>query len=426
MKHLSIVCFLLCAFCAKAQDDAYFPPLDGSEWETVDPATLGWCTEELDTLQAFLDDRNTKGFLILYKGRIAVEYYFDTFTEDSLWVWNSAGKTLTAFTVGIAQQEGFLDINDPASDYLGEGWTSCTPEQENAITIWHQLTMTSGLNDQVPDVFCTDPECLGFLEPPGERWAYHNGPYTLLTQVVAAATGQTWNQYVYDKVAGEIGMNGLYFPIGYNRIYISTPRDMARFGLLMLNNGNWDGNQLLTDQDYFEALTTPSQDLNESYGYLWWLNGQDSYMLPGIQFAFPGSLVPSAPDDMVAAIGKDSQLINLVPSEDICVIRMGSTPDDALVSISFNVDLWNLLSNLFCSEVAVAEKQAADAMAYPLPANQVVHLEGLPADVEWSCYTLTGRQVASGNGRQIDVSAFENGAYMVVTPQQRFRILVVH
>lgn len=425
MKHLSWILILISS-CAFAQNDTYFPPLNGSEWETVDPATLGWCTEELDTLEAFLDDRNTKGFLILYKGRIAVEYYFDTFTQDSLWVWNSAGKTLTAFLVGMAQQEGLLDINDPVSDHLVEGWTSCTPEQEAEITIWHQLTMTTGLNEEVDDWYCTDPACLEYLAPPGERWAYHNGPYTLLTDVLQSVSGQTINQFATQRLSAPTGMSGFYFPVGYNRIYISTPRDMARFGLLMLNNGNWDGNQLMADQSYFEALTFPSQDINESYGYLWWLNGQDSYMLPGLQIEIPGMLVPSAPEDMVAAIGKDSQLINLVPSEDICVIRMGSTPDDALVSVTFNTDLWNLLSNLFCGGVAVSEQVTTEATAYPVPAQEVVYLDGVPADVAWICYSLTGREIASGRGQAIDVRAFENGAYVVSTAQHRFRILVVH
>ena len=57
---------------------------------------------------------------------------------------------------------------------------------------------------------------------------------------------------------------------------------MARFGLLILNNGNWDGNQIMTDTNYFNQMLNSSQSLNESYGYLWWLNGKTSYMLPGL------------------------------------------------------------------------------------------------------------------------------------------------
>ncbi|MDA0973987.1 MAG: serine hydrolase, partial [Bacteroidetes bacterium] len=64
----------------------------------------------------------------------------------------------------------------------------------------------------------------------------------------------------------------------------SKTRDMARFGLLALSDGVWDGDSLISDQGYLQAMTSSSQDLNLSYGYLWWLNGQESHMLPGLEF----------------------------------------------------------------------------------------------------------------------------------------------
>ncbi|HEX2535137.1 MAG TPA: serine hydrolase domain-containing protein, partial [Chitinophagaceae bacterium] len=74
-------------------------------------------------LEAFLQLKKTKAFIILKNGRMVKERYFGTFTADSLWFWASAGKTLTAFVVGVAQQEGKLDIDDKTSKYLGTGWT---------------------------------------------------------------------------------------------------------------------------------------------------------------------------------------------------------------------------------------------------------------------------------------------------------------
>lgn len=134
--------------------------------------------------------RNSKAFLVLKDGRIVIEHYFGTFTQDSLWYWASAGKSLTAFLVGKAQEEGFLDINDPSSDYLGAGWTSCTPLQEGAITVRNQLTMTTGLDDGTGDTDCTDPACLQYLARPGTRWAYHNAPYTMLDGVISMRPGK--------------------------------------------------------------------------------------------------------------------------------------------------------------------------------------------------------------------------------------------
>jgi CubicO group peptidase (beta-lactamase class C family) len=113
--------------------DIYFPPaVPGSAWETLDPTTLGWCPERIDSLYDFLEAKNTKAFLVLKSGRIVLEHYFGTFTQDSLWYWASAGKTLTSTMVGMAQEDGFLDINEPTSNYLGTGWTAETPAQEAA------------------------------------------------------------------------------------------------------------------------------------------------------------------------------------------------------------------------------------------------------------------------------------------------------
>ncbi|HRS40318.1 MAG TPA: serine hydrolase, partial [Bacteroidia bacterium] len=97
----------------------YFPPLTGTNWDTISPASLGWCTQYLDTIADFNAQRGSKAFLILKDGKIAVEQYYGTFTRDSLWYWASAGKTLTSFLTGIAQEEGYLDITRPTSDYLG-------------------------------------------------------------------------------------------------------------------------------------------------------------------------------------------------------------------------------------------------------------------------------------------------------------------
>ena len=79
---------------------------------------------------------------------------------------------------------------------------------------------------------------------------------------------------------------------------------MARFGLLMLNRGKWE-NEVILDQAFFDDATQSSQALNQAYGYMWWLNGKQSYMLPQSQFTFTGSLVPAGPGDMVMALGKN-------------------------------------------------------------------------------------------------------------------------
>lgn len=350
MKYTLLLLLIVANVFAKGQ--IYFPPNTGNTWATITPAELGWCEDQIPELLTFLESNNTKAFIVLKNGKIVIENYFGTFTQDSLWYWASAGKTLTSYLVGIAQQNGQLSINDLSSSYLGSGWTSCTAAQENNITVRNQLTMTSGLDDGVADPYCTDPNCLVYSADAGTRWAYHNGPYTLLDGVLEGATGQTLNGLVFSALKQPTGMDGFFFQSGYNNVYLSTARSMARFGILMQNGGNWNGNQLMTDANYYQEMITPSQNLNNSYGYLWWLNGQSSYMIPQAQIVIPGMMFPNAPSDVYAAIGRDGQFLNVSPSEGLVFIRMGNAPDNSLVPFLLNDQIWEKLNYVMCTPVA--------------------------------------------------------------------------
>lgn len=419
MKSIKLL-FLSLLFLATANAQTlYFPPTSGNNWDTLSPASLGWCVNQVDTLYDYLQSNNTKAFILLKDGKIVLEKYFGTFTQDSLWYWASAGKTITAYMTGIAQQEGHLSISDTTSDYLGQGWTVCTPAQEEKITVRHQLTMTSGLDDGVPDHHCTLDTCLQYLADAGTRWAYHNGPYTLLDGVIENATGVTLNTYTYQKLLQPTGMSGLFVPSGYNNLFVSKPRSMARFGLLMLNRGNWNGNQLMTDSAYFNQMVNTSQNLNESYGYLWWLNGKPSFKLPGLQLNFPGPLFPAAPMDLFAALGKNGQFINVVPSQNIVLIRMGNAPSGGEVPALMNDTIWQKLNLVMCNTSSVAGSGTVSPQVnlYPNPAGAYT-VVSLPGSVfDYALFDVTGALVRSKNGSAtettIDTAELPAGIYML-------------
>ncbi|MEM9053373.1 MAG: serine hydrolase [Bacteroidota bacterium] len=142
----TIVLLVFWSMSALGFGQIYFPPTDGNDWETTSPQELGWCEESIDTLLTFLDTNNTKAFMILKEGRIVLEEYFDDHSEDALWYWASAAKTLTATLAGKALEDGLMQIDDPVSEYLGTGWTSCDSIEEYERTIFHQLTMTSSFD----------------------------------------------------------------------------------------------------------------------------------------------------------------------------------------------------------------------------------------------------------------------------------------
>jgi len=346
MKEFLFIFLISFSIFSKAQ--TYFPPQNNSQWDTISPSNFNWCQDKIDSLYIFLDSTNTKSFILLKGGRIVLEKYFNGHSDTSYWYWASAGKTLTSFITGIAQQEGYLNIYDTTSNYLGSGWTNCLSTDEEKITIWNQLTMTSGLDELVTDPFCTDDTCLNYLADAGTRWAYHEAPYTLLRPVVENATNQGFNLYAYQKILNPTGMDGLFVYNGYGNIFSSTTRSMARFGLLIQNHGNWDGNKIMTDTNYFNQMISTSQSLNNSYGYLWWLNGKSSYRLPIFQTVFFGKMFQNAPDDLIAALGKNGQIIHVVPSEDMVVVRMGENPNNSLIPLNYSIELWNYINDLSC------------------------------------------------------------------------------
>ena len=265
IKSLLLFIALFQLIMVKGQS-SYFPPISGNDWDTTSPRSLSWCNDKIDSLYQYLSSQNTKSFILLKDGKIVLEKYFGTHTQNDAWYWASAGKTLTATMVGIAQQENFLSINDTSSKFLGKGWSSCTPEQEAKITIKNQLSMTTGLDDGVPNSSCTLDTCLKFKAASGTRWSYHNGPYTILDKVIENATGTTLNNYTTQKLKSKIGMTGSFVKVDYNNVYFSTARSMARFGLLMLNKGKWNGNAVLTDTNYFSTSTVRQQFLTMHEG----------------------------------------------------------------------------------------------------------------------------------------------------------------
>ena len=318
----------------------YFPPV-GDTWETISPQTLGWDVTKLNEAIAYAGTKNTYGLIILHKGRIVTENYWNGWDKNTVYYIASAGKTVTAFLAGIAQQEGQLNINSKTSTYLGNGWTSAPLAKENLITVKHQLTMTTGLEYNVPDDNCLTPACLTYKADAGSFWYYYNAPYRLVEDVIASATGTNYNIYTKTKLADKIGMKN-YTWINYT-LWLNS-RDMARFGLLILNKGTWNGTQLMTDQNYFTAMTNTSQNLNNSYGYLWWLNGKSSFMVPGATLVIPGMLNPAAPSDMISALGKGDKKIYVIPSKDLVVIRHGDDTGDAVLGpSSFDNTFWTKL-----------------------------------------------------------------------------------
>lgn len=373
-KFTLLILITLLSFSIKSQS-LYFPPTTGNVWDSILPSNLNYCQARIDSLYNYLQAKNTKSFILLKDGKRVLEKYFGTYTKDSLWYWASASKSLASFITGVAQQKGYININNKVSQYLGTGWTSAPLVKENLINVKHLITMTSGLNDAPPlpcDNEDTAKTCLTYLADAGTRWAYHTGAYRKVQDVVSNAVGQNYNSITNNWIESKTGMSGAWF----QQVYYSKARDMARFGLLNLNKGIWNTDTLLKDTSYFRAMTNTSQNLNLAYGYLWWLNGKASGMAPGFQIVFPGPLMSNAPTDMYAALGKNDQKIYVVPSTNMVVVRQGNTAGGfSLAASAFDNVLWDYINKLDCSVTSITEETNNHYKLYPNPINDVLTIE---------------------------------------------------
>lgn len=351
MKYLFFL-FTICLFVSCKKEGAtvtpapipvpaeayYYPPLTGNTWDAKTIAATGWDSAKLQEAFDFAGTKNTFGLIVLQNGRIIKEQYWNNWTKDTRYYIASAGKSVIAFVAGIAQQEGLINVNRKTSDYLGAGWTTAPLAKENLILVKHNLSMSTGLDDNVPDQDCIDPSCMKYKADAGTRWAYYNAPYFKMQDVITAASGQTYNSYCKAKLFDKIGM-----PLAFwlNRTMWCSTREAARFGSLILRKGKWENTALLADSNYFSSMVNSSQYINNAYGYLWWLNGKSSFMIPQSQFVIPGSMNTSAPADMFMALGKDDKKIYVIPSLNTVVVRLG---DDAGTSVagpsSFDTELW--------------------------------------------------------------------------------------
>jgi len=204
-------------------------------------------------------------------------------------------------------------------------------------SINHEFCLDDSLGDDV------SPANLQYIADAGSRWAYHN-VYVKLQDVVAQASSETWNSYFNTKLRDPLGMTGIWYNTDGLSVYWSTTRSMARFGLLIYAKGKWNSTQII-NENYINAASNTSQNINLSYGYLWWLNGKSSYHLPQTQFQFNGTLIPNAPSDMFCALGKNDQKIYVVPSKKLVIIRMGDAADGSNFALSdFDDVLWEKIN----------------------------------------------------------------------------------
>jgi CubicO group peptidase (beta-lactamase class C family) len=155
---------------------------------------------------------------------------------------------------------------------------------------------------------------------PNNKWNYSSGTTNLLSGILRNQfkTHQEYLDFWYASLLDKIGMNSAIIETDMAGNFVgssygwATTRDWAKFGLLYLHKGNWNGEQLF-DESWANYVATPTNTSNGEYGAHFWLNA--------------GSKFPDVPKDMYYASGFQGQMVAVFPSHDLVIVRMGVTED---------------------------------------------------------------------------------------------------
>ena len=317
----------------------------GDEWATVDPGETGFDPAGLAHLADTAEAAGSSCLVVTRDGELVDQHDWQGTAPDSPREAFSVTKSITSTLFGIAQDQDLVALDDPAAAYIPE-WEGTESE---AVTVENLLRNDSGrhwdfgtdyggmaINAADKTAFAIG---LGQDAAPGEVWAYNNSAIQTLSAVLGAATGE-------DPV--DFARTQLFEPVGMRHSELSTDAsgnaltyaglkttclDLARFGYLMLRDGSWEGEQVVS-ADYVEQATgRSSTPLNAAYGLLWWLNregpiGSPRMATTGVADAAvaDGQLVPGAPEDVFWALGLNNQIVTVIPSEGIVAVRMGPKP----------------------------------------------------------------------------------------------------
>lgn len=309
--------------------------IDTFNWQFSDRLSLKDIAS-LDTLCFDQTDdfiKKTRACLIIQGDSILYEKYADGYDKDTPQLGWSMTKSVTGTLANILIQDGKLSLNDTL---LFDTWI----DQRASITLEHLLHMTSGIDwEEDYSKVCSatkmlfDSEdmvaftsTLGLEAAPGEKYEYSSGTSNLLAGLIKQKfrTSEEYLSFPHERLFRPLGMASAFIEtdesgnyIGSSYMYAST-RDWAKYGLLYLNQGNWEGNQLL-DSSIVDYTFDHDPVSNGSYGTQFWHNAPKANVKPGE----PKSDLPNSPSDMIYADGFQGQRVYIIPSKDVVIVRLG-------------------------------------------------------------------------------------------------------
>jgi CubicO group peptidase (beta-lactamase class C family) len=343
------------AYKPQPRQRAYWPT---QGWQSRSPKDAQIDAKALEAVEKYLftrtgDAKNRKGIrtdgiAIIKDGYLVYEKYARGYDKDRPHLAWSASKSFVNALYGIAARKGLLKLDDPAAKY----YKKLDRPHHREITLRHLLQMTPGLFwREGYEASFFDSSVLAMLYSEGrddmaafaakqrmaykagDFWYYSSGTSNLAVGVLRETLkGQDLNAFIWSELFERIGMkrvtwqrDGAGNVVGSSYLYAS-PRQLAKFGYLYLNDGLWDGQRILPEGWVTFTATTPPADPIGEYGAHWWLNTGRPEKKIKPRF-------PSAPRDLLRASGHWGQRIYVFPSHDLVIALLSDNRDD-----TFNED----------------------------------------------------------------------------------------
>ncbi len=286
--------------------------------------------------------QKTRAVLVIHKDHIIAEKYTDSLDKDSKLLGWSMTKSILATVYGVLQKQGKINIQEKAPV---AAWQN---DDRKNITINNLIQMNCGLAWEEEYGGISDVTKMLYLDKdmteaqihkkaihrPNEHWYYSSGVSNLLSGILRKKITpyQEYLDFPYREFIDKIGMHSMLMETDMAGNYVgssyawATVRDWAKFGLLYLHKGNWNGEQIF-NPEWVDYVTTPSPTSEGDYGGHFWLNA--------------GGFYPDAPRDMFSANGYQGQRVFVIPSKDLVIVRFGLIGD---AGVDFNRFLREMVS----------------------------------------------------------------------------------
>ena len=282
----------------------------GLSWETATPESQGMCPDNIVEAMdyAFQDGNFTGAVIVIRNGYIVAERYADDRMATDLVTSWSVAKSFTSALIGKALDEGLISSLDQQVSEFIPAWKDSDKE---VITLRQLMTVKTALELLDGGDFYGEEDQLqvsidrNLIGQPGEQlYTYSNSDVMLAGEVVRSSTSMTPKTYLDQKIGSVIRFSGEWWQDTKGHILTyccldSTARDFGRFGLLFARNGEWEGQEVLSD-NWITESTAPA--LSGQYGFYWW----------------------PAPNTGFTALGVQGQIVAVYPAEDLVIMRFSS------------------------------------------------------------------------------------------------------